>query len=146
MKLSTRSRYGVRLMIALAMNYDQGPLFLKEIAKKENISEKYLSIIVISLRSSGLVTSTRGANGGYALARSPGQINMKEIIDVLEGDSCLVNCVKDPSECPRVSFCVVRDVWTMISAKIAEVLQSVTLDKLVTMNREKMERAIMHNI
>jgi Rrf2 family protein len=146
MKLSTRARYGVRLMIALAMNYDQGPLFLKEIAKKENISEKYLSIIVISLRSSGLVTSTRGANGGYALARPPEQINMKEMIDVLEGDSCLVKCVKDPSECPRVAVCVVRDVWTMIGEKIAEVLQSVTLDKLVTMNQEKMEQAILHNI
>jgi Rrf2 family protein len=146
MKLSTRTRYGVRLMIALALSYDKGPVFLKEIAKKENISEKYLSIIVISLRSSGLVNSTRGANGGYTLARSPEQINMKEMIDVLEGASCLVNCVKAPSECPRVSVCVTRDVWTMISEKMAELLQSITLDKLVTMNREKMEQAIMHNI
>jgi len=146
MKLSTRSRYGVRLMIVLAMKYGKGPVFLKDIANGENISEKYLSIIMISLRSAGLVNSIRGANGGYTLARAPEQINMKEIVDVLEGDSCLVDCIKDPSRCPRVPICVSRDVWAMIGGKISETLSAITLGSLVKMNREKAEQAIMHNI
>jgi Rrf2 family protein len=146
MKLSTRARYGVRLMIVLALNYGKGPVFLKDIAKGENISEKYLSLIMIPLRSSGLVNSIRGANGGYILARAPAQINMKEIVDVLEGDSGLVDCVKNPSTCQRVPICVSRDVWAMIDGKISETLTAITLETLVKMNQEKTEQAIMHNI
>lgn len=146
MKLSTRSRYGVRLMIVLALNYGKGPVFLKDIAKGENISKKYLSLIMIPLRSSGLVNSLRGANGGYTLARDPSQINMKEIVDVLEGDSCLVDCVKDPSTCPRVPICVSRDVWAIIDGQISETLSGITLETLIKMNQEKAEQAIMHNI
>ncbi|MGD0280318.1 MAG: Rrf2 family transcriptional regulator, partial [Smithella sp.] len=77
MKLSTRARYGVRLMVALAVNYDKGPVFLKDVAKGENISEKYLSLIIIPLRRIGLVNSIRGAHGGYLLAKDPSQITMK---------------------------------------------------------------------
>jgi len=146
MKLSTRARYGVRLMIALALNYPNGPVFLKDIAKGENISEKYLSLIMIPLRSAGLVNSIRGAHGGYSLAKEPSQINLKEIVDVLEGDSSLVDCVKDPSTCPRVPICVSRDVWAMIGGKISETLSAITLDTLVKMNQEKTQQAIMHNI
>jgi len=146
MKLSTRARYGVRLMISLALNYPNGPVFLKDIAKGENISEKYLSLIMIPLRSAGLVNSIRGAHGGYSLAREPAQINMKEIVDVLEGDSGLVDCVKNPSTCQRVPICVSRDVWAMIDGKISETLSAITLDKLVKMNQEKAAQAIMHNI
>jgi len=146
MKLSTRARYGVRLMIVLAMNHGQGPVFLKDIAKGENISEKYLSLIMIPLRSAGLVNSIRGANGGYTLAKDPSQISMKDVVDVLEGDSCLVDCVKDPSACPRVPICVSRDVWAMIDGKISETLSGITLDALIKMKQEKSEQAIMHNI
>lgn len=146
MKLSTRARYGVRLMIVLAMKYRKGPVFLKDIAKGENISEKYLSIIIISLRSAGFVNSMRGANGGYVLAKAPEQINMKDIVDVLEGDSGLVECVKNPSTCERVPICVSHDVWAMIDGKISEVLSAITLDTLIKMKQEKTEQAIMHNI
>jgi Rrf2 family protein len=146
MKLSTRARYGVRLMIVLALNYAKGPVFLKDIARGENISEKYLSLIMIPLRSAGLVNSIRGAYGGYSLSRDPSQINLKDIVDVLEGDSCLVDCVKDPSTCPRVPICVSRDVWAMIGGQISETLNSITLDALVKMNQEKTQQAIMHDI
>jgi len=146
MKLSTRARYGVRLMVALALNYGKGPVFLKDIAKGENISEKYLSLIIIPLRGVGLVNSIRGAHGGYSLAKDPSQITMKEIVDVLEGDCSLVNCVNDPSACPRVPICASHDIWAIIGGKISETLNSITLDMLVKMNREKAEKAMMHNI
>lgn len=146
MKLSTRARYGVRLMIALALHYGKGSVFLKDIARDESISEKYLSLIMIPLRSSGLVNSVRGANGGYILAREPSQINMKEIVDVLEGGGGLVDCVKNPSVCQRVPICVSRDVWAMIDGKISETLSTITLDTLIKRKQEKAEHAIMHNI
>jgi Rrf2 family protein len=88
-------------MVALALDYDKGLVFLKDIAKRENISEKYLSQIIIPLRGVGLLSSSRGAYGGYSLAKDPSHITMKEIMDVLEGDFSLVDCVNDPSKCPR---------------------------------------------
>jgi Rrf2 family protein len=146
MKLSTRARYGVRLMVELAVTYDKGPVYLKDIAKIQNISEKYLSLIIIPLRTVGLVKSIRGAHGGYILAKNPSQITLKEIIDVLEGDCSLVDCVKNPSSCSRVPICASHDIWAIIGGKISETLSSTTLDMLVRMNQEKAEKTIMHNI
>jgi Rrf2 family protein len=141
MKLSTRARYGVRLMLALARNYGKEPVYLKDIAKQEDISEKYLSLLIMPLRRIGLVNSVRGAYGGYNLAKDPSQISLKEIVDILEGDCCLVDCVKDPSKCPRVSTCVSHDVWAIIGGKISETLSSITLDMMVRMNQEKVKQA-----
>lgn len=146
MKLSTRARYGVRLMLALAQNYGKEPIYLKDIANQEDISEKYLSLLIMPLRGIGLVTSVRGAYGGYNLAKDPKQINLKEIVDVLEGDCSLVNCVKDPSACPRVSTCASHDIWAILDGKISETLSSVTLDKLVLMSQEKLEKPIHYDI
>ena len=137
MKLSTRARYGVRMMLALAVQYGRGPVYLKDIARCEDISEKYLSLIMIPLRTAGLVHSTRGAHGGYALARDPVQINLKEILDVLEGEPFLVDCVRDPMCCARVSTCVSRDVWSLVGSKISEVLDAISLQDMVRMNAEK---------
>ena len=146
MKLSTRTRYGVRLMVALAQNYGKDPVFLKDIAKGENISEKYLSLIIIPLRGVNLVNSVRGAHGGYNLSKEPSQITLKEIVDVLEGECSLVECVKNPSSCERTPICATHDVWAMIGEKISETLSSITLDRLAKMNQEKADNTIMQNI
>ncbi|OPY06115.1 MAG: HTH-type transcriptional regulator CymR [Syntrophaceae bacterium PtaU1.Bin231] len=137
MKISAKARYGVRLMMVLARNYGSGPIFLKDIAKKEEISEKYLGQIVIPLRGAGLVLSSRGAHGGYMLAREPSEINLKQIVDILEGD-CLVRCIKDPSACTRVRTCASRDIWMLLGGKISETLGSVSLAELNDMGRRKM--------
>lgn len=145
MKLSTRSRYGLRLMLALARNYGQGNIFLKDIAREEEISEKYLSLIIIPLKSVGLVNSVRGSSGGYKLAKEPSQITLKDIMDVLEGD-CLVDCLKNPKACSKVSTCASRDIWALLGGKISETLNSITLEQLVAMKKEKMELAISPSI
>lgn len=146
MKLSTKSRYGVRMMADLADNYGKNPVFLKDIAKREDISEKYLSIIVISLRSAGLIQSTRGAYGGYVLARTPQEITVQDIFDVLEGKICLVDCVKNPKDCSRASTCPTRDVWSVLGEKIRGTLKAITLADLVKTRREKAENNIMNHI
>lgn len=138
MKLSTRTRYGVRLMAVLAGRYGQGPQYLKDIARGENISEKYLSLIMIPLRGARLVSSTRGSRGGYSLARPPEDITLREIVQVFEGD-CLVDCVKTPGLCDRAPFCASREFWGMLGDRIAQFLEGMTLKDLAMLNRDKME-------
>jgi Rrf2 family protein len=146
MKLSTRSRYGVRLMLELALNSTKGSVFLKDIAKEEEISEKYLSLIIIPLKAAGLVNSMRGAHGGYTLAKPASNITLKEIVDVLEGETCLVDCVKNPSTCSRSDTCASRDLWTILSDNISQTLGSVTLEDLVRKSREKGQSGAMYHI
>ena len=132
MKLSTRSRYGVRMMIALATAGGDHSVFLKDIAASEDISEKYLSLIVIPLRAAGLLRSIRGARGGYALTREPKDISLREIVEAVDGETCLVNCVKNPDICKRVSICPTRDTWAELGNTIKEAMSGVTLAHLVT--------------
>jgi Rrf2 family protein len=146
MKLSTRLRYGVRMMAYLADHFGKSPVFLKDIAKGEEISEKYLSLIVIPLRSVGLIESTRGAHGGYSLSRRPEEITVHDIFNALEGKFCLVDCVKNPWDCSRVAGCPSRDVWSLLGDMISETLSSVTLASLVKLRRDKAENNIMDNI
>ena len=145
MKLSTRTRYGVRMMLMLARNYGKGSVYLKDIAKSEEISEKYLSQIIIPLRGVGLVSSIRGAHGGYTLAKAPAEITMKDIVNVLEGD-CLVDCIKDPAACARMQTCASRDIWEMLGGKISDLLASISLEQLVQLDREKTTRILGGNI
>jgi len=146
MKLSTRTRYGVRLMLDLARCYGDGPVYLSDIAVREDISKKYLSQIIIPLRNQGLVRSTRGAHGGYTLSRPPGEITLWEIMEPLEGGDSLVDCVEHASACHRVPTCAARDIWTMVGRKISETLDSVTLGDLATMSRDKSENDVTQNI
>ena len=144
MKLSTRARYGMRVMLTLAVHYGRGPIYLKDIAEAEEISEKYLSLLVIPLMQAGLIHSIRGAYGGYSLAKDPSQINLGEIVEVLEGDS-IVDCLKNPSACPRVAGCKSRDIWAYLGEKISEALRSITLEQWLS-ELERKRRANLKSV
>lgn len=146
MKLSTRTRYGVRLMLDLAQKYGSGPVLLKDIAKEEDLSEKYLSLIVLPLKASGLIKALRGASGGYTLSRDPTEITLKEVVESLEGKIFLVDCVPDPKSCTRSRVCATRDVWQIVTEKMTEVLESMTLADLVRASREKSGTSSDYNI
>jgi Rrf2 family protein len=133
-------------MLALALNYGKGALFLKGIAEREEISEKYLSQIVIPLKAKGLVSSLRGAHGGYTLTRSPGKVTVKEIVEALEGNLNMVECLSNPSGCKRVSACVARSVWLKLGEKMKETLGSISLEDLVKLCRGKEEKVAVYNI
>jgi Rrf2 family cysteine metabolism transcriptional repressor len=133
-------------MIYLADHFGKSPVFLKDVAKGEEISEKYLSLIVIPLRSGCLIESTRGAHGGYSLSRRPEKITVHDIFKALEGKICLVDCVKNSRDCSRVAGCPSRDVWSMLGDMISETLSSITLASLVKLRRDKAENNIMDNI
>lgn len=131
MKLSTRSRYGVRLMYELAVHHGEAPVIIKDIASRQNISEKYLSKIIMLLKSAHLVNSARGSHGGYTLSRDPSKINLREIVETLEGDITPVDCVKNIALCERSINCPTRDVWCGLDKAISGFLEGITLDKLV---------------
>lgn len=137
MKLSTRGRYGVRLMFDLALHYGNGPIYLKDIAERQGVSAKYLWQLINPLKSSGLIQSTRGAHGGYVLGREPEHISLKEILQVLEGSLCLVDCVDSPSLCERASSCVSREIWGEASKGMQQMLESTTLATMVSKQKEK---------
>jgi Rrf2 family transcriptional regulator, cysteine metabolism repressor len=137
MKLSTKIRYGARAMLELASHYGEGPLELHEIAKKENISIKYLEQVIIPLRTGGVVKSIRGSKGGYSLARPPSEICLKDLIEILEGPLTLVDCLRDPKRCERSAACVTREIWDEVSEAISTIFQSVTLEDMVRRKKEK---------
>jgi Rrf2 family protein len=137
MKLSTRGRYGVRLMFELALHYGDGPIFLKDIAERQAISAKYLWQLINPLKTTKLITSMRGAHGGYILGRAPENISLKEILDVLEGSLCLVDCVDTPSICERAPSCVARDIWGEVSQGMRQTLENITLAEMVKRQKAK---------
>jgi Rrf2 family cysteine metabolism transcriptional repressor len=137
MKLSTKGRYAMRAMLDLALHYGEGPILLKDVAKREHISERYLEQIILPLKAAGLVNSTRGARGGFILAKPPSQIRLIEVMQVSEGSIAPVECVSDPEVCSHASLCVARDIWSEMKKAMDGILESTTLQDLVERQREK---------
>ena len=137
MKLSTRTRYGLRAIIDLAENGREAPLQIKTIARGQEISVKYLEQLMTILRSAGFVRSVRGSKGGYMLAKSPNQIKLSDVFDCLEGHVTTVECVEDTHFCERAEDCVARQVWAQVQLAIKNVLQSITLQDLVDRAKDK---------
>jgi len=139
MKLSTKGRYGARLMLELALCYGKGPILLKDIAERQEISEGYLEQILPLLKAAGLVNSSRGAHGGYTLANPPSEITLGEVVRAVEGTMAIVECVATPEVCHRVDFCVTRDIWEEMSEKMMGVLDSTTFQDMVNHQRQKLK-------
>ena len=139
MKLSTRGRYGVRAMLELAMSGGKGPVPLRDLASRQEISAKYLEQLLIPLKGAGLVKSVRGARGGYMLAKEPMAISLYDIVRSLEGPLAPVECVRDPNYCDRVGGCTVHLVWGEMGAMLVDFLSGMSLVDLVNRQKEKDE-------
>jgi Rrf2 family cysteine metabolism transcriptional repressor len=135
MLISTRSRYGLKIMYELALKYGEQPVFLKDIAGAHHISEKYLSKLVIPLRGIGLVSSFRGAHGGYALARDPRTVTLREIVQVLEGEIAPATGHQRKRSGAPGSDHPTESVWALLEKTVNETLEKVTLDSLVQAGR-----------
>ena len=138
MKISTKGRYALRLMLGIALRSEGEPVSLRDVAKQEGISDKYLEQIVTPLNRAGLVRSVRGAGGGYLLTRTPEEYTVGDILRVLEGDLVPVSCADAPGACSRSEFCVTQEVWARIAAAVAEVVDNITLADLANRYREKL--------
>jgi len=131
MRLSTRTRYGIRAMLELAENVGRGPLQLRIIARRQDISVKYLDQLMTILKSAGFVRSIRGSKGGYVLARTPEQIKLNDVFNCLEGPVVTVECAENENYCARAADCVARQVWTQVQEAVTAILQSITFQDLV---------------
>ena len=131
MKLSTRSRYGVRMMLDLARHYAEGPIQLRKIAERQKISVKYLEQIIIPLKKARFVSSIRGPKGGHMLAVSPRELTIGQIVEVLEGAMCFSACALDDKACQMSSKCSIRALWVEATKLVYEKLNSVSLLELV---------------
>lgn len=141
-RLSTKGRYGTRLMLNLANNYNNGneAIILKSVSDQENISIRYLEQIIIPLKINKLVKSIRGAGGGYILARHPSQIKLSDILDSLEGTMSLVECVEDKDYCDRTHVCATHDIWKEASSMLQDYFESLTLQDLADHEKKKKKK------
>jgi Rrf2 family transcriptional regulator, cysteine metabolism repressor len=147
MKLSAKTRYGTRALLDLAIHQKGSlPIPLKDIAERQEISLNYLEHIVGPLITSGIVSSSRGIKGGIYLARSALDITLKEVVEVLEGSTALVECITRPQVCSRSGSCATQDVWSDISKAIEQVLVSTTLQDLVERQKNKVSATGMYFI
>lgn len=132
MKISTKGRYALRLMLDLAMNGTDEYVTVKSISERQEISDKYLEQIVSSLGKSGYVRSTRGAAGGYKLAKPAEEYTVGMILRLIEGNLAPVACLEDETNCcPRIEKCATLDLWKQIEKAVADVVDNTTLADLV---------------
>ena len=137
MKISTKGRYALRLMIDLAEHQDEGYIALKDISKRQEVSKKYLEQIIAIINKPDILRANRGAQGGYKLAKAPSQYTVGDILRLTEGTLSPVDCVdQDPIECPRSADCATLPVWRELSKRINEYLDSVTLQDMLDMQQE----------
>ena len=136
MKISTKGRYGLRILLDIVLNGASLPRLARDIATSQNISEKYISRLVIDLRKAGFIKSIRGAKGGYRMARFPEDITLLEIVETMEGRTSIVDCVLQPDACIKVGGCAVHQTWAEINRKIREVLGEVTLKDIADKHRQ----------
>ena len=132
MKISTKGRYALRIMIDLAMHLDKGPIRVKDIAARQNISEKYLEQIIALFNKAGYVKSVRGAQGGYLLAKAPEEYTAGMILRLAEGSIAPVACIDgDADTCEKKGACVSAMLWQKMNDAVNEVVDHTTLQDLV---------------
>ena len=137
MKLSTRSRYGTRLMLELAEHYQEGPLHLSAIALQQGISVKYLEQIIIPLKKAMYIQSVRGPKGGHILAKPPTEITVGEIVALLEDGASLTECSDNPKVCDRSPNCATRQLWQAAAQAMFDKLNSITLADVLNMTEPR---------
>ena len=141
MKISTKGRYALRLMLDLAMNGENNIVRIKDIAERQQISDKYLEQIISVLNKAGYVRSTRGPQGGYSLRKAPEEYTVGDILRLTEGSLAPVACVEEEGRCEREVDCVTVEVWKRLNQAISDVVDHITLADLVALQEEKREKS-----
>ncbi|HQL49700.1 MAG: Rrf2 family transcriptional regulator [Kiritimatiellae bacterium] len=131
MRISTKGRYGLRTLMDIALHQSQGAVTLNDIAKRQRISVKYLWQVINPLKTAGFLSVTRGAKGGYVLARRPDEIDLFEIVTILEGEVSLVDCLHKNETCEMRDACVARSVWMDVNRVVEKALKKVKLSDVL---------------
>lgn len=132
MKVSTKGRYALRMLLDLAEHKDKGFISLKEVAERQNISKQYLEQIVSILNTSNILRANRGKQGGYMLVKEPSEYTVGQILRVTEGSLAPVTCLEDEiNQCDRAEFCKTLYMWKGLNKVIADYLNSITLQNML---------------
>ncbi|MGN0803481.1 MAG: RrF2 family transcriptional regulator [Candidatus Faecivicinus sp.] len=132
MKISTKGRYALRMMLDIAQHQDESFVTLKDIAQRQAISKKYLEQIALQLTQSGMLRAMRGHQGGYRLVKAPREYTVIQILKITEGSMVPVACMEqDPNQCERCSFCLTLPIWQGLDRVIQEYLGSITLQDIL---------------
>lgn len=131
MKLSTKGKYGLKAIFELSLHVNEGPMPLNMIASKQKIPEQYLEQIFSTLKKSQLITSVRGAQGGYFLNKDPNDVTVGDVLTILEGPVALSQCIIDEGSCENSNDCSAKLVWEKLKKGIEDVLNSITLQDMI---------------
>lgn len=133
MKLSTKGRYGLRAVLDIALHESDGPVTISSIAGRQELSERYLEQLLITLKQNGMIKSIRGFQGGYILGKEPRTIKVGDIVRALEGPIAPVNCVNEDKlgECSRTESCVTKKIWEELRDAMTQVLDSYSIEDLM---------------
>jgi len=141
MKISTKGRYGLRILLDLAIHQsEKKPRLIRDIAKSQQISEKYISRLVIALRKAGMIRSVRGVNGGFHIAMKPEDITLLDVIEVMEGPLSIVDCVKAPKRCAMHENCAPREIWCKLNDEIRDLMRQTTLADILESYKKQSAR------
>ncbi|MEE0022089.1 RrF2 family transcriptional regulator [Ruminococcus sp.] len=146
MKISTRGRYALRLMLDLAQNSKEGgAISLHDVAKRQGVSKKYLEQIVPLLSKAGMLRSNRGYQGGYRLTKTPAEYTVGDVLRVTEGDLACVSCVlPGNNDCPREAECITKPVWDGLYQTVTTYLDSITLQDILDQYAARMGDQALH--
>ena len=131
MLISTKTRYGLRALIDLIINYKDKPIYLKEIAKRQHIPLRYLENIFLKLKNQGIVKSYKGKGGGFVPEKDTSNITLFDLISLLENKRTLSECITEPLKCDLSKDCKTRELWVKLEKSINEKLESITIDTLI---------------
>jgi len=137
MKISTRSRYGTRVLLELALHWGEGPVLVKDIARRQHIPLPYLQQLIGPLTKKSIIKTSRGPRGGISLLKPPNEVRLSEVVQLLDGSIARVKCVDNPEICSFSGLCVTHDIWGEVKKASSKVLESVTLQELVWRWRQK---------
>lgn len=138
LRLSTKGQYGVRAMFEIARGYEKGPITIREISERQDVSVAYLEQILNTLRKAGLVNSVKGPGGGYVLSNPPDSVSIGAILRELEGPVAITSCLDPKEGCMRVDGCVTHLLWKALGENIGKFLDGMTLRDLLESNRVTM--------
>lgn len=146
MKVSTKGDYATRALQDLAIHYDQGPIPTEAIARRQGLPVRYLEQVLLGLKRAGLLSSRRGVNGGYYLAKPPGEITIGQILRVVDGPVAPIYCVTSGQRevCPREGACALQDLWGEVRDAVSKIVDSTTLEDIGRRVRAKQEAARVH--
>lgn len=131
MRISTRGRYALRILMDLAQNRSETPRMISDICKSQGLSRKYIGRLIIPLCKAGLVVSKRGAKGGYFLKKDPKKITLLNIVEIMEGPMSIVSCITCPRHCKRADECVARETWMEVNDGVKAALAGITLQQIL---------------